>query len=202
MLVILLLEVSILDRPEGRSQHFLLPFPQTLFRCFNPRSPRRTIATQHTATATESKGNSFNPRSPRRTIATLIQQLLRLNILFQSSIAPKDDRNKVNLLDCKPIPLFQSSIAPKDDRNLSVYSKRSLIICFNPRSPRRTIATVMRIDDLQLTCVSILDRPEGRSQLVNLDLGLAQLPGFNPRSPRRTIATAYIVTSLIPRLPV
>ena len=71
--------------------------------------------------------------------------------MFQSSIAPKNDRN----IEVPQHPLrtamFQSSIAPKNDRN--VVLKRS--------SPIKA-------------GVPILDRPEERSQLPSLWVSVAQ----------------------------
>ncbi len=43
---------------------------------------------------------------------------LDCGVLFQSSIAPKDDRNGTAVRTCSNFLGFQSSIAPKDDRNL------------------------------------------------------------------------------------
>ena len=62
------------------------------------------------------------------------------------------------------IDKFQSSIAPKDDRNYicSTFTQKNL--CFNPRSPRRTTATLPEISLSLDKLVSILDRPEGRPQ--------------------------------------
>ena len=83
----------------------------------NPRSPRR-------ATAINIKGVPIlyvygsNPRSPRRATAISTIELLREIVArFQSSIAPKSDRNELERRVMKVKTLFQSSIAPKSDRN-------------------------------------------------------------------------------------
>ena len=85
-------------------------------------------------------------------------------ISFQSSIAPKDDRN-MSLTMTAHMTLFQSSIAPKDDRNLL-------------RLPLR----------VSISFVPILDRPERRSQFVKATLKGIDKFCSNPRSPRKTIA--------------
>ena len=83
---------------------------------------------------------------------------------------------------------FQSSIAPKNDRN---WSTRSLLYCSessNPRSPRRTIA-MNRLELIESRVqVPILDRPEERSQSDSIHHRRWTLMRSNPRSPRRTIA--------------
>ena len=129
---------------------------------------------------------SSNPRSPRRTIAIQTHfQVLRLfavpildrpeersqydpripidrATVFQSSIAPKNDRNLQGVWGFHLLR-FQSSIAPKNDRN-SAFDR------------------LVAIAD-----VPILDRPEERSQSCHT-LGLINSFRSNPRSPRRTIA--------------
>ena len=61
--------------------------------------------------------------------------------LFQSSIAPKGDRN-VSPQDCRQRGQFQSSIAPKGDRNNALSSLlEQQEHGSNPRSPRRATAT-------------------------------------------------------------
>ena len=103
--------------------------------------------------------------------------------MFQSSIAPKDDRyeywmrfNRYSTgLFAKAwqlfFELFQSSIAPKDDR----YSNQVKI-----RPEGRPLRYCW------WNCVSIL-RPEGRPLPQNRRIGRYKI-SFNPRSPRRTTA--------------
>ena len=91
-----------------------------VFSCSNPRSPRRTTATIWTYVIAELLRLCSNPRSPRRTTATgmaLLAAVLVAVFTFQSSIAPKDDRNDSVGGGSLKIQEFQSSIAPKDDRN-------------------------------------------------------------------------------------
>ena len=89
-----------------------------LKHCFNPRSPRRTTATRELIDTPWQHQGSFNPRSPRRTTATRDLMTLESIHLFQSSIAPKDDRYMAFNEPMGLYLLFQSSIAPKDDRYL------------------------------------------------------------------------------------
>ena len=152
----------------------------------NPRSPRRTIAISDFL----GRGIAYcsNPRSPRRTIAISTIGPSVSSLRFQSSIAPKNDRNDI------------FSQIPHRSR------KRS-----NPRSPRRTIAIRFCARSPSARDVPILDRPEERSQLISLGSRRNQqnvpildrpeersqsrsplspnlYPSSNPRSPRRTIA--------------
>ena len=159
-------DVPILDRPEERSQSPRFT-PWTRPRSSNPRSPRRTIAIYligvrryiHSSSNPRSPrrtiaiGGYFttslcftgsNPRSPRRTIAIACLPGFRSQVVrFQSSIAPKNDRNQGRRSDLLSSLQFQSSIAPKNDRN---HGKRS--------RPGRN----------HQKFVPILDRPEERSQ--------------------------------------
>ena len=82
----------------------------------NPRSPRRTIAI--------TKWIQLRPDEPvpildRPEERSQFKQVLESDVLglFQSSIAPKNDRNCHCRMDLRAIPQFQSSIAPKNDRN-------------------------------------------------------------------------------------
>ena len=92
--------------------------------------------------------------------------------------------------------MFQSSIAPKDDRYLIDRRPDPNELSFNPRSPRRTTATCFAKKDIFLPQVSILDRPEGRPLLSVDDDEVWCITRFNPRSPRRTTATSEIGNSL------
>ena len=136
--------VSILDRPEGRS----LPDADVtdnsrLDAGFNPRSPRRTIATWKKLLLTQ-KRLCFNPRSPRRTIATKLScDRLMNQTEFQSSIAPKDDRY-TSVFSSNNLSEQVSILDRPEGRSLPFWSLlfSSTYKCFNPRSPRRTIATL------------------------------------------------------------
>ena len=85
--------VPILDRPEERPQcrgRLIVPIAGI---CSNPRSPRRATAI-HLDTQRLAPYRCSNPRSPRR--ATAIDRWNhrdRTLTRFQSSIAPKSDRN-------------------------------------------------------------------------------------------------------------
>ena len=86
--------------------------------------------------------------------------------MFQSSIAPKSDRNLINQsIVLSVLVLFQSSIAPKSDRNVTTITAIiPTTIGSNPRSPRRAIAILFNACGPQSFSVPILDRPEERSQ--------------------------------------
>ena len=108
---------------------------------------------------------------------------------------------------------FQSSIAPKDDRNSMLILRLKPKYCSNPRSPRKTIAIVPTKINPPPRCpfqssiapkddrnwvidfgrlgliVPILDRPERRSQSFPTSDRRSTVPqSSNPRSPRKTIA--------------
>ena len=62
--------------------------------------------------------------------------------------------------------LFQSSIAPKSDRNLrSIDTFSDFVGGSNPRSPRRATAIKSSPEKVSVGMVPILDRPEERPQL-------------------------------------
>ena len=103
--------------------------------------------------------SSIAPKSDRNTIVIMVWGFFP----FQSSIAPKSDRNQEGQ-HCKNLkPMFQSSIAPKSDRNIHVPSTHSTRI------------------------VPILDRPEERPQWRAIESSAVE-KGSNPRSPRRATA--------------
>ena len=131
--------VPILDRPEERSQWldrastaFTLGFQSsiapkndrnadlftiTTFReCSNPRSPRRTIAMQKGSQKADPSPVPILDRPEERSQFPRFISITNI-FRFQSSIAPKNDRNgfwdQIKFEDAK----FQSSIAPKNDRN-------------------------------------------------------------------------------------
>ena len=119
-------------------------------------------------------------------------RIILAGLLFQSSIAPKNDRNELNSAVGSRLGQFQSSIAPKNDRN-----DGGSLIC------RLVIP------------VPILDRPEERSQFLiswtyfpNSRFQSSIAPkndrnhtvsregscsSSNPRSPRRTIAISRVL---------
>ena len=131
--------------------------------------------------------------------------------MFQSSIAPKDDRNPppgpnpifpyVPILDrperrsqyqsrkSRLSPQsFQSSIAPKDDRNTPRLGQCQSNCLFQssiaPKDDRNLIWGTIAMGD----CVPILDRPERRSQCPIRRSIVLSMKRSNPRSPRKTIA--------------
>ena len=131
----------------------------------NPRSPRRATAINMTRFAGVDPGRS-NPRSPRRATAISPDSNNPQTSWFQSSIAPKSDRNGGLCVSSTSAAGFQSSIAPKSDRNARLAH-----------------------DSEDGRTVPILDRPEERPQWRSC-LGERPYVGSNPRSPRR--ATAII----------
>ena len=116
--------VPILDRPEERPQCQGSKQNIFLLFCSNPRSPRRATAILNSISQPIAGG-------------------------FQSSIAPKSDRNCAEFNLWGRVFLFQSSIAPKSDRNQHV----------------------IPVDELHI--VPILDRPEERPQFIGRSSSLA-----------------------------
>ena len=165
-LAIAALLVSILDRPEGRPQPGLLPTLSTVPRCFNPRSPRRTTATgivRDTLSIKPVVSILDRPEGRPQPERALMVNKPKVSILDRPEGRPQLSLLLFQLI----IFLFQSSIAPKDDRNIkSSRITGENVAGFNPRSPRRTTATVEQV--LSADCFT----------------------SFNPRSPRRTTATA------------
>ena len=127
----------------------------------NPRSPRRATAMTVFLIANGALTGS-NPRSPRR--ATAMERGLYGVYAqgFQSSIAPKSDRNTFN-------PSY------------SIISSRS-----NPRSPRR--ATAMSSVTLWGFYMRSNPRSPRRATAIGGVSAMAQGVGSNPRSPRRATA--------------
>ena len=140
------MSVPILDRPEERPQ----------FYGFLRRWARV----------------SSNPRSPRRATAMPVATVLGAGLeAFQSSIAPKSDRNLRHRQRHKHVK-FQSSIAPKSDRNLTKPKIPTSHASSNPRSPRRATA------------------------IVKSTIGALPVLGSNPRSPRRATAIRPRILSI------
>ena len=132
--------VPILDRPEERSQSDRPNGSLKIVEGSNPRSPRRTIAIS-VRTGFE-VNRSSNPRSPRRTIAISLGSTRgQTKQLFQSSIAPKNDRN-VYTRSFTLLHLDVPILDRPEERSQSTerVSTVPTTVCSNPRSPRRTIA--------------------------------------------------------------
>ena len=84
--------VPILDRPERQSQFLGWMARSRLIVSSNPRSPRKAIAIRPWLRSTD-RTRSSNPRSPRKAIA-MVDIIAQIgDTLFQSSIAPKGNRN-------------------------------------------------------------------------------------------------------------
>ena len=181
--------VPILDRPEGRPQPETTstPTPGTV-----PILDRPEGRPQHASLIWQMGSLSSNPRSPRRATATRYPPHPALRpTLFQSSIAPKGDRN--GLPSSLPTEdfLFQSSIAPKGDRNLIVHytTKTGLPVPILDRPEGRPQHPVPVLCNHEWV-VPILDRPEGRPQHNDFSERVLPHPCSNPRSPRRATATS------------
>ena len=136
-----LLDVSILDRPEGQSL-LILNLVSLLNASFNPRSPRRAIATHKWRKASSTRNVSILDRPEGQSLLRAYELLLLTSLLFQSSIAPKGNRYSPSLSKLCEGREFQSSIAPKGNRYLLGGKLAKW-----------------------LNKVSILDRPEGQSLL-------------------------------------
>ena len=85
--------VPILDRPERRSQSFLAC--NTVQSTYVPILDRPERRSQYVSQRLSVASHGSNPRSPRKTIAIGKFVSARKQCKFQSSIAPKDDRNRV-----------------------------------------------------------------------------------------------------------
>ena len=131
--------VPILDRPEERSQSGHSEGPQPT-EGSNPRSPRRTIAITVEQTRLAASLGS-NPRSPRRTIAIATPPPSDPENEFQSSIAPKNDRNVASMvmkMAALKVPILDRPEERSQYKRILPDPKSSF--SSNPRSPRRTIA--------------------------------------------------------------
>ena len=131
---------------------------------------------------------------------------------FQSSIAPKSDRNPLGglVVGCVVVPIldrpeerpqsgvpgvsglwsfwFQSSIAPKSDRNLcavrSRFENRLFQSSIAPKSDRNSIAHVALSDRLKFQSSIAPKSDRNRSGAIKT----VDRKGSNPRSPRRATA--------------
>ena len=134
--------------------------------------------------------NGFNPRPPRRTGATSMG-LERDEDRHVSILARPEGRALPDTVTVTVSPnKFQSSPAPKDGRYRGIFTKSRRRLCFNPRPPRRTGATMETWKVARVVHdVSILARPEGRALRPSTPLRMLETICFNPRPPRRTGAT-------------
>ena len=124
---------------------------------------------------------SSNPRSSRRTIAILTATQMIYDLCGSN---PRSSRRTIAIGNGLHGFLngegFQSSIVPKNDRNLSITSLKPLIE------------------------VPILDRPEERSQLSGLTMGVGQIEfqsSIVPKNDRnKTSPTLVTITKIVPIL--
>ena len=124
-------------RPKAERNHVSIGPQDHEATRFNPRSARRRSATRN-CRGSCSPWTCFNPRSARRRSATLRCRALANQLVFQSSLRPKAERNVVNARcrdwnvsilappegGAQPVTsvvhvysMFQSSLRPKAERN-------------------------------------------------------------------------------------
>ena len=154
----------------------------------NPRSPRKAIAILAVSSISATSIVPILDR-PERQSQCAIGVATPWEIVFQSSIAPKGNRNSPRQLHqaIESVPIldrperqsqcgwkrsimanrgFQSSIAPKGNRNDLPGSSLFVILSSNPRSPRKAIA-------------------------MSSPMHSKPLRSSNPRSPRKAIAIRH-----------
>ena len=164
---ILLDNVSILTRPEGRVLRLLLHLYSFWVSCFNPHPTRRPGAT----------------KLELITIATTFR--------FQSSPDPKAGCYTTVFPSTRSLGTFQSSPDPK--AGCYQPSSRTTLVesGFNPHPTRRPGATVELEINLYGWVVSILTRPEGRvlRTFVTFTTRPAQLVSILTRPEGRVLLT-------------
>ena len=155
--------VPILDRPEERSQSYFYVNDDWSLVPILDRPEERSQLSEHRS--------GFQP-----------------NCLFQSSIAPKNDRNAAQTAAADlaaEVPILDRPEERSQSAGLRIMF--TPVASSNPRSPRRTIAMTGVSRTSIERYVPILDRPEERSQSLPSSR-IFKASCSNPRSPRRTIA--------------
>ncbi len=134
--------VSIRSRPEGREIPSLQDYGANILPCFNPLSPRRTRDTEPAWPYRRGTRVSIRSRPEGREIHEH-QGHGYLIDLFQSALAPKDERYPGrDSVSRRVLFRFQSALAPKDERYLLHQVLEPSHPGFNPLSPRRTRDTI------------------------------------------------------------